>query len=179
MIDSPFPQRVAWWWYVGPWALTLVGLIVGGVVGLVALAWGAVITLPPTSRADQLCLALGTEAPCATEEIGHLRGTLTFVADDGGAFVGVLQTRGKSVAADLGTVDEGVLLLNLSTTSTDWGGLVTPSAIWPALRTVAKVTDGVPVLMALAYRKGGVDQIDQVAPTTALARVRIALVRLR
>lgn len=180
MLGYPFPERTAWWWYPALWGLVAGGLAVGAIVGLaVALATAAVVTLPPTSRADQLCMALGTEAPCDTEEVGHLRGTLTFVADDARSFMGVLATRGKSLAADLGIVDEATLLLRLTTPSTNWEGLVTPSSAWPALRAVAQVTDGVPVLMALTYKRGGVDQTDQVAPTTALARVRIALVGLR
>lgn len=168
-------------------------LITAGVMLLsfVASCLAGAVTLPPSSRADQLCAALGTEAPCLTEEVGHVRGTLTFLVYEvalaetqpGLELWGLLTSKGKQYAARLptyGAQTEPEVAGLAADPLTRWVGMVADSRTWATFRMLAKVNEGVPVLVAAKPTKGGVDMsTDDGMATTAALRVRVALVRLR
>lgn len=166
-------------WGLVYWRRVLVGALLGMLGGGALGAWGATTTLPMASRPDALCQALGTEAPCATEEIGHLRGTVLLVAQETTDMVGLFLVKGVVIAAPLGPADEGALLGALGHATAAWAQLVPPSVTWPTLRALARVSEGVPVVQTVTAARGPWDGQDDGMATTGPLRVRVALVRLR
>jgi hypothetical protein len=172
------------WLYRVRWRLALGTLVLGALALLAAAVEGAVTTLPPGSREASLCSALGTEAPCQYHEIGRLRGTLTFAAntdtDSLHTLVLLFTARGQSLAElHFNTaVSEVDILARVGNPATNWDRLIASRDTWPALRALARVTEGVPVLVQAVARKGGQDHVGDPLASTALLKVRVSLVVL-
>lgn len=163
-------------------------LIAAGVaiLSLAGRCFGGAVTLPPASRADNLCDALGTEAPCAIEEVGHVRGTLMFLVTDTEAdpdVWGTLLVQGKTYASRIptyGARSELEMWQVVQDPQTVWDGVIADRRTWQAFRTMAHVTEGVPVIAEARPARGGVEQsADPGMATTVPLRVRVSLVRLR
>jgi hypothetical protein len=157
---------------VGRWLSVLV--LMGGA----ARALAGQVTLPPSGRADNLCHDLGTEAPCDTQEVAHLRGTFSFLVNDGAlSTVGILVARQRTLGVDLGAPpNEATFLEEFRDPLTLWNGLIPPQSTWAALRQMARVTEAasVPMLSDLTPTRAGMDQADNLLPSTGVARVRIS-----
>jgi hypothetical protein len=88
--------------------------------------------------------------------------------------------RGSSVAElQFNTaVSEADVLDRVTNPQTNWDRLIANRVTWPALQALARVTDGVPVIVAAAPRKGAVDRTGDALASVATLKVRIALMQL-
>jgi hypothetical protein len=181
-LDLVLPRWVIW--YVR--GLLLLPSVLAAVLVLIGayVAFGAMTSLPPASREQSLCFALGAEAPCTYREIGALRGTLTVAANTDPENVHTLvllfTARGSAVA-DLQfntAASETDVLATVADPLTNWDKLIARRDTWPALRALARVTDGVPVLVAAKARKGAVDHTGDPLASVALLKVRVAFMQL-
>lgn len=159
-----------------------------GVLAWVSLAHAGAVTIPPSSRTTNICAALGADQGCAWSEVAHLKGEVTLVAFDpvapGGALNPVLvvaRIKGREVSMPLGPASEQYVRDVVDDPSTDYRNLMVGSAAWPALRELAHVTDGVPIVLDARKSlspKPTVATSDAAADTRTL-KVRIALVQLQ
>lgn len=171
------------------WRVVLLGAAVAAGVGLLALAvaGAGVVTLPPASRADALCGALGTEAPCATVELGHVRATLTILAYDQQPeplqVWGLLAFRRRAYAWPLatnGARDEAEVLAVVGDPRTLWTDTVADSRTWALVRALVGVPTGVPVVQQAVHVPGDVTASDDpVLASSTRLRLRIGLMGLR
>lgn len=164
------------WWIGAAFAATLLGS---------PFAFGSMTSLPPASREESLCIALGTEAPCAYHEIARLKGLVTFFAADQDATFPVMTTvftakRQSHARVELfGSVGETAMLDRVRDPATNWDNLIPPSDTWPTLRALARVIDGVPVIVAAVMAKhSDQDHTGDTLASVAALRVRLAFMVL-
>lgn len=161
-----------------------IGLALLLLCGGAAVAFGAMTSLPPSSREASLCFALGTEAPCAYHEIGRLKGTVTFAVADHPAELPTMVTlftakRQSHARLELhASVSETDMLDRVRNPATNWDKLIPPSETWPTLRTLARVSDGVPVIVVAVAVKGEADHTGDALASVAALRVRLAFLVL-
>ena len=170
-----FLVRRRWWVAFAILLLALIGTVP---------VFGSMTSLPPDSREASLCFMLGTEAPCAYHEIGRLKGTVTFAVADHPTELPTLLTlftakRQSHARLELhASVSETDLLDRVRNPATNWDKLIPPSETWPTLRTLARVTDGVPVIVAAVPVKGDADHAGDALASVASLRVRLAFLVL-
>ena len=175
--------RLTHWRYV-------VAVVLAVMTGL-AFAWGvgvgAMVSLPPSGRTTNICAALGADYGCTWAEVAHLKGEVTLVAYDpvtiGDPYNPVLvvaRIKGHSVSMPIGPASEQRMLDVVDDPTTNYQNLMIGSPAWPALRELAHLSLGVPILLDARKSltpKPTVTSSDAAAETRTL-KVRIALIQL-
>jgi hypothetical protein len=181
----PYNPAPPWWvrhWKVLGAALTVLATFLLGLA--FGYATAAVTTLPTASREASLCAALGTEAPCTYTEIGRLKGVLTFAAatdtDGVHTLARLFTARGTTLGSlqyNVATSEDDVVE-RVNNPASNWRHLIADAAAWAPLRELARVPDGVPVIVEAQPRKGGSDHTSDALASVALLKVRIGFMRL-
>jgi len=192
------PRWVAWvgrgldaleracWWIRGHRRRAACVLLVSLVALPAHAARAALTTIPAPSRPAQICAALGADEGCVTREIAHLRGRVAIIAFDpvppGGAWnpvIALVQIAHRLLALSLVPASEQSTLATLDTPQTNYTDLVLAREAWPALRALAHVTDGVPVLLEARRLTPRPVVSTEALGEARVLRIRIALVQVR